>query len=176
MNMSGRKESAVERVSKDRPRGALLRAAVLGMALLGAALLASSLTGCDAAGTRNGAVAGEWEGILGMIRDGRRQEVAMTAELMQSGPHLSGQLSARGARQAGEGFEGRGFEILEGLASEEEVFFFARAFLPTGTATIEFHGQLADQGRTLSGPATVDVSTTGGSALVEGDLTLRRVP
>lgn len=144
--------------------------------LLGIALLIVGLAGCDGAGTRNGAVAGEWEGILGMVRDGRRQEVAMTAELVQRGPHLSGQLSARGDRQAGESFTGRSFEILEGLAGEDEVFFFARAFLPTGTATIQFHGTLERDGHTLSGPAEVDVSTTGGQALVEGDLTLSRVP
>jgi len=121
-------------------------------------------------------LSGVWEATLTLTRDDREQTVPLALRLRQTGHALSGELQAR---RAGRGpgrfpgtFPGRRFEITEGLASAEQVFFHARAFLPIGTATLVFHGRVETD--RLAGEVTVDVRTTEGEAELAGRLVARR--
>ena len=132
-------------------------------------LLAALLPGC---GSEPGDLTGLWEGTLTVVRNERPERIPVDLRLQQTGHTLSGYLQAREAAGERGSFPGRRFDLTEGLATEEQIFFHARALLAIGTATVVFHGEVRGDG--LEGEATVDLSTTEGEATLPGELALKR--
>lgn len=149
--------------------GSVGRCTASWLPLLSLLWVAALLPGC---GSEPEDLTGLWEGTLTVIRNERPERIPVDLRLQQTGPTLSGYLQAREMAAGRGSFPGRRFDLTEGLATKEEIFFHARAQLAIGTATVVFHGEVG--GDRLDGEATVDLSTTEGEATLPGELTLER--
>lgn len=134
----------------------------------GAPLVLTVLVLVTLSGCGGEPIAGTWIGSATFKDDDPVPEAQVELLLEQEGHKFTGSLFFHVAEAFGTSMPSREFTVSEGVWAEDQIYFFATAQLPTGTATVRFYGKAVEE--ELDGDLSLDISTTEGRAAFQGHL------
>lgn len=124
--------------------------------------------------TPESTVTGVWEGPIRLTGPGPTGGNGGVQLVVQSHDHrLRGSFIWANGTQDLEPLSNVPFEIAEGVATDEEVFFVANRLLPNGDARIRLDGTI--RGDRLEAEIEIRVTSTRGETIQTGRVDLRRV-